>query len=100
MLKRGIVEREAPKLSSQGFKMLLDIVLTADGPLRIVHWVNGHRSSLCRARRSDPTHACALCLGADARNRDRDGEQLHAEQCHHLLPDRGVGQYRGQPVDF
>ena len=36
MLKREIVEREAHKLSSQGFKLLLDIVLTADRPLRIV----------------------------------------------------------------
>src|SRR3984885_7799003 len=35
MLRRGTIEELAPKLSSQGFKILLDIVATAGGTLRI-----------------------------------------------------------------
>ncbi|HEY2570727.1 MAG TPA: glycosyltransferase family 2 protein, partial [Solirubrobacteraceae bacterium] len=35
MLRRAAVEELAPKLSSQGFKILLDIVATAGGTLRI-----------------------------------------------------------------
>ena len=35
MLRRSAVEELAPKLSSQGFKILLDIVATAGGTLRI-----------------------------------------------------------------
>ena len=35
MLKRELVERVAPRLSSQGFKILLDIMMTAGQPLRI-----------------------------------------------------------------
>src|SRR5690606_20800408 len=35
MIRRAEVERLAPKLSSQGFKILLDIVATARGSLRI-----------------------------------------------------------------
>ncbi|MFN8829540.1 MAG: glycosyltransferase family 2 protein [Labrys sp. (in: a-proteobacteria)] len=34
MLRRDIVERLAPSLSAQGFKLLLDIVITAGGSLR------------------------------------------------------------------
>jgi len=36
MIRRSEVERLAPNLSSQGFKILLDIVATARGSLRIV----------------------------------------------------------------
>ena len=36
MIRRAEVERLAPKLSSQGFKILLDIVASARGSLRIV----------------------------------------------------------------
>lgn len=36
MIRRGEVERLAPQLSSQGFKILLDIVASARGSLRIV----------------------------------------------------------------
>jgi dolichol-phosphate mannosyltransferase len=35
MIRRGVVEELAPSLSSQGFKILLDIVATAHGKLRI-----------------------------------------------------------------
>jgi dolichol-phosphate mannosyltransferase len=35
MIDRGIVEALAPRLSTQGFKLLLDIVMTARGSLRI-----------------------------------------------------------------
>jgi dolichol-phosphate mannosyltransferase len=35
MLRREVIERLAPKLSTQGFKLLLDIVVTARGTLRI-----------------------------------------------------------------
>ena len=35
MLRRDVVEEIAPQLSSQGFKILLDIVATARGTLRI-----------------------------------------------------------------
>jgi dolichol-phosphate mannosyltransferase len=35
MIDRGVVETIAPRLSTQGFKLLLDIVMTAKAPLRI-----------------------------------------------------------------
>jgi dolichol-phosphate mannosyltransferase len=35
MIRRGVVEELAPSLSSQGFKILLDIVATARGGLRV-----------------------------------------------------------------
>jgi dolichol-phosphate mannosyltransferase len=35
MIRRGVVEELAPSLSSQGFKILLDIVATAHGSLRV-----------------------------------------------------------------
>jgi dolichol-phosphate mannosyltransferase len=35
MIRRGVVEELAPSLSSQGFKILLDIVATARGSLRV-----------------------------------------------------------------
>jgi dolichol-phosphate mannosyltransferase len=35
MLKRELIERVAPRLSNQGFKILLDIVMTAESSLRI-----------------------------------------------------------------
>jgi dolichol-phosphate mannosyltransferase len=36
MLRRDVIERLAPKLSTQGFKLLLDIVVTAGDTVRIV----------------------------------------------------------------
>ncbi|MGP0095312.1 MAG: glycosyltransferase family 2 protein [Xanthobacteraceae bacterium] len=36
MVRRDVIERLAPKLSTQGFKLLLDMVVTAGGSVRIV----------------------------------------------------------------
>src|SRR5580704_8835627 len=36
MLRRDVIERLAPKLSTQGFKLLLDIVVTAGDTVRII----------------------------------------------------------------
>jgi dolichol-phosphate mannosyltransferase len=36
MLPRGLFEQLAPRLTAQGFKILLDLVLTAEAPLRVI----------------------------------------------------------------
>ena len=36
MIRRDVAERLAPRLSSQGFKVLLDLLVSAEAPLRVV----------------------------------------------------------------
>ena len=90
MLSRELVEQIAPRLSTQGFKILLDIVVTAGDGLRIAELPFTFRRTALRRKQARCRRRARICRPAAGQSDRRPG----LAAVYAVLPGRG-DRHRG-----